>query len=128
MVDADRSDEHQIDEAAFLGSAAWSPDGQRLAWLHADADLSQLAELRVAGADGTNARVFPLAELPQFRMNWDTWAPSVGWSVDGQYVIGILTPDNSFADRLIELDPNTGESHIIAAPGLFSWTQQRLAP
>ena len=37
MVDVDGSHEHQVDEAAFLGSAAWSPDGQRLAWLHADA-------------------------------------------------------------------------------------------
>ena len=63
--------EHQIDEAAFLGSAAWSPDGQRLAWLHADADLSRPAELRVADADGTNAKVFPMAELPQFGLHWD---------------------------------------------------------
>ena len=128
MVDVDGSHEHQIDEAAFLGSAAWSPDGRRLAWLHADADLSRPAELRVADADGANAKVFPLAELPQFWLQWDAQAPCVGWSADGRYVIGILTPDNTFADRLIELDPDTGESQIIAAPGLMSWNQQRLAP
>ena len=69
-----------------------------------------------------------MAELPQFGLHVGRQAPCVGWSADGRYVIGILTPDNSFADRLIELDPDTGESQIIAAPGLVSWTQQRLAP
>ena len=58
MVDVDASNEHLVDEGAFWAPPTWSPDGQRLAWLHAVADLSRPAELDVADADGTNIKRF----------------------------------------------------------------------
>ncbi len=55
-------------------------------------------------------------------------APCVGWSADGKQLIGILTAIDGTADRLIEIDPATGDSTIIPTPGLRAWVQQRLAP
>ena len=72
MVDVDGSNEHLVDAAAFVGSATWSPDGQRLAWLHAVADLSQPAEIDVADADGTNIKRVPDDGLPQFGLPYDS--------------------------------------------------------
>ena len=128
MVDVDGSNEHQVDEAGFLGSPAWAPDGRWLAWLHVDEGLSRPAEYRLADTDGTNVRVLPLPGARQFDLYWDRWAPAVGWSADGRYVIGTLTSDGSSVDRLIEFDPDSGDSQIIAASGIGAWSQQRLAP
>ena len=36
--------------------------------------------------------------------------------------------DNSVVDRLIEIDPDSGDPLFIDAPGTRAWTQQRLAP
>ena len=71
---------------------------------------------------------FPLPAATQVELAWDTDAPFVSWSADGKYVIGVLTLDGANVDRLIQFDPDTGESQIIEAPGLRAWSQQRLAP
>jgi len=128
MVDVDASNEHRVDAAAFLGSATWSPDGQRLAWLHAVADLSHPAEIDVAQADGTNIKRFAYDGLPKFGMPYDSYSPCVGWTADGRRVVAILSNDNSVVDRLIEIDPDGGAPLFIDAPGTRAWTQQRLAP
>ena len=36
-------------------------------------------------------------------------------------MIGVLTPDGSIVDRLIEFDPDNGDTRIIAAPGVLAW-------
>ena len=128
LVDVTGVNEHKIDEADHLGAPAWAPDGKRLAWTHLPADLSQPAEYRVVDADGNNVRQFPLPAASQVELAWDTDSPFMNWSADGEYLIGVLTPDGANVDRLIQLDPDSGESQIIAAPGLRAWTQQRLAP
>ena len=130
MVDVDGSHEHQIDEAAFLG---W-PRGRRTA-----GGSPGFTPTPTSADRPSSASLTPTARTPRCSrwrscrssgLQWDAQAPCVGWSADGRYVIGILTPDNTFADRLIELDPDTGESQIIAAPPPFvmAWSQQRLAP
>ena len=128
MVDVDASNEHLVDAGSFVGSATWSPDGQRLAWLHAVADLSKPAEIDVADADGRNIQRFANDALPQFGLPYDSYSPCVGWTADGRRVVAILTNDNSVVDRLIEIDPDGGDPLFIDAPGMRAWTQQRLAP
>ena len=128
MVDVDASNEHLVDAGAFVGSATWSPDGQRLAWLHAVADLSKPAEIDVADADGKNIKRFANDGLPQFGLPYDSYSPCVGWTADGRRVVAILTNDNSVVDRLIEIDPDGGDPLFVDAPDTRAWTQQRLAP
>ena len=128
MVDVDGANEHLVDRGAFVGSQSWSPDGKRIAWLHASADPSLPAEVDVADADGSNVRRYAHEGVPRMAIDYDGNAPAVGWSADGRYVIGILTVPNGDANRLIEIDAETGAETVIAVPGLRAWTQQRLAP
>jgi hypothetical protein len=128
MVDVDGSNEHLVDEAEFLGSASWSPDGQRLAWLRAVADLSKPGEIDVADADGRNINRFAYDGVPQFGLAYDSYSPCVGWTADGRRVVAILSEDNSVVDRLIEIDPDGGDPLFIDVRGTRAWTQQRLAP
>src|SRR4029079_9058710 len=105
-----------------------SPDGQRLAWLHAVADLRHPGEIHGAQADGTHIQRVADAGLPKFGMPYDSYSPCVGWTADGRRVVAILSNDNSVVDRLIEIDPDGGAPLFIDAPGTRAWTQQRLAP
>ena len=128
VIGIDGSDEHLIDDASFVGAPSWSPDGSLLAWLHSSADLDAPGEFDVADADGTNVRRYPHEGVPRHGLAYDAYSPCVGWSADGKFVIGVLTSDGDVIDRLIQIDPAGGEPVVIAASGLTSWNQQRLAP
>ena len=127
VVNSDGTDEHQVDGGESLSGASWSPDGTRMAWLHAESDLG--SRIYVAGADGRDIRAIPIpGRLPGAYFTRDSYSLAIGWSADGKQVIGIVTSDAAMADGLIQVDPGTGASAILPAPGLWAWTQQRLAP
>jgi hypothetical protein len=39
-----------------------------------------------------------------------------------------MAPGENSVDRLVLINPDSGETRVIAAPGMTSWDQQRLAP
>ena len=82
----------------------------------------------MADADGKNIKRFANDALPQFGLPYDSYSPCVGWTADGRRVVAILTNDNSVVDRLIEIDPDSGDPLFIDAPDPRAWSQQRLAP
>lgn len=61
---------------------AWSPDGQRLAYARAD---------EIGAVDVPTGTVATLASFPPYRTyaSW-VWAPTVGWSSDGAFIIAAL--------------------------------------
>jgi Tol biopolymer transport system component len=128
MINADGSNEHVVDQDAFVGTPSWSPDGQWVAWLHASWDTSLPADFAIADTDAHRLTRFPHEGAHPGRANLDGQSPSLGWSADGKRLIGVLTAVDGTADRLIEIDPATGDSTIISTPGLRAWVQQRLAP
>ena len=100
---------------------AWSPDGDRLAYMSYTSDTAQFV---VAGADGSDPVVLePFAG----------WAPT--WSPDGRHLVGRNDDDGDTATRLVIIDIATGTAMIVLGPphdptsddpwGLPSW--QRLA-
>ena len=128
MIDADGSHEHLVDQDTYVGVPSWSPDGQWIAWLHASWDTSLQADYSITDSDGHRLTRYPHEGVHPGRAKYDGQSPSLGWSADGKRLIGVLTATDGTADRLIEIDPATGDSTIIPTPGLRSWVQQRLAP
>ena len=129
MINSDGTDEHLVDTGAFVGGASWSPNGQRLAWLHAQVNIDEPARIDVADADGrTIMATYPHDGVPHHALLYDCFSMSIGWSVDGREVLTVLTSDNSLADRLLRIDTDTGATVILDTPGMRAWNQQRLAP
>ena len=128
VINSDGTDEHLIDSGALVSAASWSPDGRRLAWVHADAIADGVAQIDVADADGRNVKAFPHVGIPRHGLDTDVASICTGWTVDGKQVVAILTSDGAVIDRLLQIDPDTGATVIFDTPGLRAWNQQRLAP
>jgi len=129
VVDADGRNEHLIDEGAFVGGANWSPDGRWMAWLHASTQIDALDRFVIADADGSHQRAFLHEGVPRHWLTYDELAPAVSWSVDARWAIGILTAsDGDTVNRLLMIDPVTGQTRTVDALDVMSFDQQRLAP
>ena len=128
MINVDGSNERLVDLDTYVGSPAWSPDGQWIAWLDVTWDLNLPGRYTIADTDAHRVTRYPRDGAPTRDGQLDGQSPSIGWSADGKRLIGILTGIDGTANRLIEIDPATGDSTIIPTPGLRAWVQQRLAP
>ena len=72
-------------EDAIVGTPAWSPNGQSLAFLHVERGRLKLS---ATGADGSGLR--ELADTGLVRQSWKQIAFSLSWSPDGTKILFAL--------------------------------------
>ncbi len=88
VINSDGSDEHLIDSGAFVGGASWSPDGRRLAWLHADANVEEShTSTSPTPTDETSSAFYPHVGIPRHALDYDVYSQAIGWSADGKQVV-----------------------------------------
>jgi Tol biopolymer transport system component len=96
----------------YAWEAAWSPDGQRLAyhWVNCDDD-PPFASLRVIGLDGSARRV--LVRSPEIG-----WPRPVAWTPDGRHIVSVLgKEDNTW--QIAHVSVADGSIRVLKT---LSWT------
>jgi Tol biopolymer transport system component len=112
-----------------FGPVAWSPDGQRIAYvrLHATGDVNQfLVETR----DLQSGKSMVLQTEPRFNLDAEMleWQPMVSWTRDGRVIFARHEPDPNHADSnawAIQIAPDTGRPkgkliRLTNSPGAIS--------
>jgi len=109
LMGADGEEPHKIlaDDALELQHIAWSPTGQRLAYVRFRGTLAKpevtLETCDLAGVARTVVLFDP-------RLNGDDGSTGIAWLPDGRVIYSILSPNGSDSDLwAIRADPGTGK-------------------